>query len=266
MCQLDGKVVLVTGSTQGIGAATARACVAAGAKVMVHGRQLNAAKKMAAELGDQAAYVIDDLMHETAPKALVRATMNAFGRLDVLVNNAGIFPRNTISTLTADNYDEIMTVNLRAPLFLAQQAVAIFRQQGGGGSIINIGSMNAHTGQTDLLVYSISKGALMTMTRNLADALSQEGIRVNQLNVGWTVTETERELQRRQGSDDWETKIPKIFAPRGHLMTPEEIAQHVVFWASDQSAPVTGQEYACEQYPIVGRNLINQMLPLVDVK
>lgn len=258
MCQLNDKVVLITGSTQGIGEASARACVAAGAKVMIHGRDEHHAHLLKEALGDQVEYYIADLLDHRTPELLVDATVQAFGRLDVLVNNAGIFPRNNIDSLSLDNYELIMTVNLKAPLFLCQQAVKVFREQGQGGSIINIGSINSYTGQTDLLVYATSKGGLMTMTRNLADALAPEGIRVNHLNVGWTVTDTERALKRSEGlSEDWESQVPKMFAPRGKLMQPDEIAQHVVFWASDLSAPVTGQVYECEQYPIFGRNLIN---------
>lgn len=258
MRQLDGKVVLITGSTQGIGAATARACVEAGARVMIHGRKEALATKLVEELGaDKAAYVLKDLADDDAAAVIVDAVLAHFDELDVLVNNAGIFPRNNIDSLTPENYEFITAVNLRTPLFLCQAAVKAFRAHGRGGSIVNIGSMNAHTGQTDLLVYSISKGGLMTMTRNLADALSHENIRVNQLNVGWTVTETERALQTSLTHENWESEIPKVFAPRGHLMRPEEIAHHVVFWASEFSAPVSGQVYACEQYPIAGRNLIN---------
>lgn len=264
MRQLDGKVVLITGSTQGIGAATARACVAAGANVMIHGRKQELAEAMVAELGaDKASYVCQDLADEQAARIIMDATLDHFGQLNVLVNNAGIFPRNDIDSLDTDNYKRIMDVNLRTPLFLCKEAVKAMRKTGCGGSIVNIGSMNAHTGQTDLLVYSISKGGLMTMTRNLADALSDEKIRVNQLNVGWTVTETERELQRSLLHDDWESEVPKLFAPTGQLMRPEEIAHHVVFWASDYSAPVTGQVYACEQYPIAGRNVINEVQSLL---
>lgn len=258
MCQLNDKVVLITGSTQGIGEAAARACVAAGARVMIHGRDEGRARALKNELGDQAAYCVADLMDKATPELLMNSTLKAFGRLDVLVNNAGIFPRNNIDSLSLDNYNCIMTVNLRTPMFLCQQAVKAFRQHGQGASIINIGSLNAYTGQTDLLVYSVSKGGLMTMTRNLADALASEGIRVNQLNVGWTVTDTERQLKQSEGlPDNWESLVPKMFAPRGKLMQPFEIAQHIVFWASDLSAPVTGQVYECEQYPVFGRNLIN---------
>ena len=258
MCQLNGKVVLITGSTHGIGEASLRACVEAGARVMIHGRDEAHARALHEELGDKTAYCVADLTDEATPELLVNATLKAFGRLDVLVNNAGIFPRNTVDSLSLDHYNLIMNVNLRAPMFLCQQAVRAFRLHGQGASIVNIGSINAYTGQTDLLVYAASKGGLMTMSRNLADALALEGIRVNHLNVGWTVTDTERALKRSEGlADDWESQVPKMFAPRGKLMQPHEIAQHVVFWASDLSAPVTGQVYECEQYPIFGRNLIN---------
>lgn len=262
---LQDKVVLITGSTQGIGAATARACIEAGAQVMIHGRHKGRASALATELGDAAAYCIKDLTDKDAPEFLVSQTVERFGKLDVLVNNAGIFPRNHIHSIDDTNYEHIMTVNVRLPLFLSQQAVKAFHRQQSKGVIVNIGSINAETGQSDLLIYSMSKGALMTMTRNLADALAVDGIRVNQLNIGWTVTDTEREVKRREGHpEDWEQKLPKMFAPRGYLMRPEEIAQHVVFWASDLSAPVSGQVYACEQYPVHGRNLINLVTAVTD--
>ncbi len=258
---LKDKVILITGSTHGIGAATARACVAAGAKVMLHGRHESHAREMLSLLGDQVSYCVKDLMHPDVSRFLLDKTIERFGRLDVLVNNAGIFPRNNITTLTNEFYDHVMTVNLRAPLFLAHEAVRVFREHKIKGNIINIGSINAYTGQNDLLVYSISKGGLMTMTRNLADFLGPEGIRVNQLNVGWTVTETELHIKKQEGlPDNWEELLPKMFAPSGKLMRPENIAQHVVFWASDISAPVSGQVYEVEQYPLMGRNLINEIV------
>jgi NAD(P)-dependent dehydrogenase (short-subunit alcohol dehydrogenase family) len=262
---LKDKVVLITGSTQGIGAAAARKCIDQGAKVMIHGRHEGRAKSLSDELGDNAAYCIKSLTDPDAAEYMVSETVKAFGRLDVLVNNAGIFPRNRIHDITDEKYDLIMTVNLRTPLFLCQKAVEIFRDQPEKGTIVNIGSINAHTGQNDLLIYSVSKGGLMTMTRNLGDALSHEGIRVNQLNVGWTVTETEHALKRSEGlPENWEENVPKMFAPRGYLMRPEEIAHHIVFWASDLSAPVTGQVYSCEQYPADGRNIINVVQDYFD--
>jgi len=257
--RLKDKVVLVTGSTTGIGAATAQQAIADGAKVMVHGRDESRAKAMKEKLGDQAHYCIADLLDANASEQVINATLDAFGRIDVLINNAGIYPRNNIDDLTDDFFDRVMTVNVKVPMLLIQQAIKAFRQQG-GGTVVNIGSINAHCGQTDLLVYSVSKGALMTMTRNLGGALAPESIRVNQLNVGWTVTDTEHALKLKEGlPENWQTLIPTIYAPSGRLLQPAEVAQHVVFWASDDSAPANGQVYELEQYPLIGRNLINHM-------
>ncbi len=257
---LQDKVVLVTGSTTGIGRAIARRCVDEGARVMLHGRNETRASALHNELGEATHYCLADLASPDAAETLVSATVSAFGRIDVLINNAAIYPRNNIDDLTSGFFDRVMTINLKAPLFLIQHAVGAFRKQQSPGVVVNIGSINAHCGQTDILVYSASKGALMTVTRNLGDALGPEGIRVNHLNVGWTVTETEHELKQKEGLPlNWESLIPKTYAPSGRLLHPEDVAAHAVFWASDQSAPVNGQVYELEQYPIIGRNLINQL-------
>ncbi|MDQ8039843.1 MAG: oxidoreductase [Rickettsiella sp.] len=259
---LKNKVILITGSTNGIGAATARYCVAQGAKVMIHGRKEDRAKKLVAELGVSSShYLIADLSDESSYAHLVRTTIEKFGRLDGLVNNAGIYPRNNIDSATLKCCEKIMRINFYAPLLLCKEAVGVFRAQGKGGAIVNIGSMNAYCGQPDLLIYSASKGALMTMTRNLGDSLGTDRIRVNQLNVGWTPTDNEIALKRNEGlPDNWQEKIPKVYAPSGRLLSPENVAAHVVFWLSDQSAPVTAAVYEVEQYPIIGRNRLNDLM------
>lgn len=260
---LKNKVILITGSTNGIGAATARLCVKQGAKVMIHGRKEERAKELAKELGPVAHYFIGDLekADERFYTELIKKTVETFGRLDGLVNNAGIYPRNNIDTASLALCEQIMRINFYAPLLLCKEAVKVFRQQGQGGAIVNIGSMNAYCGQPDLLIYSASKGALMTMTRNLGDSLGPDRIRVNQLNVGWTPTDNEIALKRSEGlPDNWQEKIPKIYAPSGQLLSPENVAAHVVFWLSDLSAPVTGAVYEVEQYPIIGRNRLNDLV------
>jgi NAD(P)-dependent dehydrogenase (short-subunit alcohol dehydrogenase family) len=259
---LKNKVILITGSTNGIGAAIARCCIAQGAKVMIHGRQEERAKALVAGLGPEVAqYWIADLADEAAYARLVNETLAKFGRLDGLVNNAGIYPRNNIDTVSLELCEKIMRVNFYAPLLLCKEAVKVFRKQGDGGTIVNIGSMNAYCGQPDLLIYSSSKGALMTMTRNLADSLGVDRIRVNQLNVGWTPTDNEMALKKSEGlPDNWQKKIPKVYAPSGRLLSPENVAAHVVFWLADQSVPVTGAVYEVEQYPIIGRNRLNDLV------
>ncbi len=266
---LKDKVVLVTGSTTGIGAAIAKQCITEGAKVMIHGRDEARAREMIQILGkDNAAYFIGDLAVQDASVChrLVEATVKQYGRIDSLINNAAKSPRNTIDTITEEKFDWIYCLDIRSPLFLSQAAVKAFRKQGQGGTIVNIGSINAYCGQSDLLGYAIAKGGLMTMTRNLGNALGAENIRVNQLNVGWTLTENESAIKEGEGfPKNWEAKIPKTYAPSGRLLRPEDIARHAVFWASSASAPANGVVCEVEQYPVIGRNLINE-IPLAIFK
>jgi NAD(P)-dependent dehydrogenase (short-subunit alcohol dehydrogenase family) len=257
---LDGRIVLVTGSSSGIGFAIAKGAIAQGAKVLVHGSSREKVSDAAHALGGVPSCVADLALPESAA-ALVAATLAAYGRIDAVVNNAGIFPRSDIATTDLALFDRILAINARAPLFITQHAVAAFRSQKSAGTIVNIGSVNAYSGQPDLLPYSMSKGALMTMTRNLGDALAPENIRVNQLNVGWTLTETEIETQRTAGRpDDWHKSVPPLFAPSGSILSPEMVAEHALFWLSDRSAPVTGQVYEVEQFPLIGRQVMSRII------
>ncbi|MBN9439044.1 SDR family oxidoreductase [Bosea sp. (in: a-proteobacteria)] len=252
---LAGKAILVTGSSTGIGQAMARRLLAEGARVLVHGRDENEVKAACSKLGSGCHGVAGDLAEPATAQALVDATCKAFGRIDGLVNNAGIYPRGVIGESTAAFFDHVFAINTRAPLLCAEAAIRAFRLQKSGGAIVTVGSINALCGQSDLTVYSMSKGALTTMTRNLADALGSERIRVNQLNVGWTFTANEDATQQRHGrKSGWEKDVSALFAPTGRLMQPEEIAAHTAFWLSDDSAPVSGQIYEAEQYPLIGRN------------
>lgn len=255
---LKDKVILVTGSTTGIGAAIARRCVKEGARVVVHGRRAERTQAIVDELGaENAKYVLADLGEPHGSKGLIAAATEAFGQLDSIVNNAGASPRDDVDSITHEGFDWIVQLNLRSPLFLSCDAICYFRAQG-HGTIVNIGSINAYCGQSDQLSYAITKGGLMTMTRNLGNALGTENIRINQLNVGWTLTENESKIKEGEGfPKDWEGKIPEHFAPTGKLVRPEQVAAHAVFWASDHSAPANGTVYEVEQYPMIGRNLIN---------
>jgi NAD(P)-dependent dehydrogenase (short-subunit alcohol dehydrogenase family) len=186
---------------------------------------------------------------------LVAATVARFGRIDGVVNNAALTTRSNLETTDAAMFDRMMAVNVRAPLLIIRAAVPEFRKQG-RGVVVNIGSVNALAGEDALLAYSISKGGLATMTRNLANALAGQGIRINQLNLGWVATPNELALKQREGlAPGWETRVPAVFAPIGRLMKPEEPAAHVAFWLSDDSAPANGCIYELEQYSMIGRNL-----------
>lgn len=256
---LDGKIVLITGSSSGIGLATARAAIASGATVILHGSSRGKLDAAAGSLGVPS--VLADLAMPDAADRIMEAALSLHGRIDVLVNNAAIFPRTDLEASDGEAFDRIFAINTRSPMLLSRRVVAHMRDRHIRGSIVNIGSVNAYSGQPDLLVYSMSKGALMTMTRNMADGLAPIGIRVNQLNVGWTLTETEIEMQRALGRpDDWPSSLPVEFAPGGQILLPEDVARHVAFWASDLSAPVTGQVYDVEKYTFLGRNVMSRVV------
>jgi len=258
---LKNKVIIVTGASNGIGLEIVKECLNLGAKVMIHcsKNSKSKAQKLVKELGQNTSYVCANLSKFNQLEKVVSKTIKVFGKIDGLVNNAGVFPRNNVENIDEDGYDYIFNVNFKAPLFLCKEVIKHFKKFNTKGSIVNIGSINAYCGQDNLLVYSASKGALMTMTRNLADYLSTLQIRVNQLNVGWTHTEKENITQINEGKgEDWYKNINKVFAPRGTILAPQEIAKHVVFWLSDNSVPVSGCVYEIEQYPIIGRNKINE--------
>jgi NAD(P)-dependent dehydrogenase (short-subunit alcohol dehydrogenase family) len=122
--------------------------------------------------------------------------------------------------------------------------------------VLNIGSVNAYSGEPNLFAYSVTKGALMTLTRNLGDTLFREnGVRVNQINPGWVLTETERQRKKEHGlAEDWYKHLPVVYAPAGRILKPEEMAAAAIYWLADESGPITGQVVDLEQYPIIGRN------------
>ncbi|EGV2900772.1 SDR family oxidoreductase [Salmonella enterica] len=257
---LKNKVFIVTGACSGIGFASVQEIVNQGGKVILTTREDNAVALSEAcqMLGDHVTkWVTADLADISAPQRIVEYAQEQFGRVDGLVNNAACFPRNDLKSITTDVFDMIMAVNVRSPLFLIRELLNEIGPETPTVTVVNIGSINAYCGQPDLLGYSISKGALQTMTRNLADAHAGQGLRINQLNVGWTLTQSERNLQRKLGRpDNWVNNISPVFAPRGSILAPDEIAQHVAFWLSDRSAPINGSICDLEQYPVIGRNKI----------
>ncbi len=248
------KVILVTGSTTGIGEFVARRVIAEGGKVMVHGRSERRAAEIADELGEAAAFTLGDLQDPSVVPQLVDATVDRFGRLDGLVNNAALLTRSNLATTDVELFDRLVAVNLRAPMLLTQAAVEQFRKQD-GGVIVNVGSINALGGEKNLLVYSMTKGGMQTMTRNLSAYLAHEGIRINQINVGWTLTDNEKKIKIQDGlKDGWWNEIPPEHAPSGRIFSPQEVAAHVVFWLSDAAGPVNGSVLEIEQFPMVGQN------------
>ena len=252
---LTGKVALVTGSASGIGEAIARRLAQEGARVVVHGRpsQIDDAGKIAREIGHEAFVQMASLEQPDECARLVDTVVAHYGRLDILVNNAAICTRARLPETDAALFDQVIAVDVRAPLLLIRAALPHFRHQG-GGRVLNIGSVNAYCGEAALVAYAIAKAGLMTMTRNLADAHGAEGIRINQLNPGWVLTPAEYAIKVREGlSKDWPTQIPREHAPAGRIFQPAEIAHFAVAFLAEPAALVNGSVVDLEQFPLVGR-------------
>jgi NAD(P)-dependent dehydrogenase (short-subunit alcohol dehydrogenase family) len=256
--RLKDKVILVTGSTTGIGEGMVRVFTREGAKVMIHGRRQGAAQALAAELGENASFCIGSLEDPNVPSRLIAETVSRFGRIDGLVNNAAAITRGSIENTDAELFDRTVAIDLKAPFLLIQAALPHFQRQR-TGRVLNIGSINAYCGERNMLIYSICKGGLMTMTRNLADAHGSQGIRVNQLNVGWTLTPNEFALKRSEGlPEDWPARVSSQFAPAGRLLSPEDIAWAAVYFLSDEAALLNGAILDVEQFPVIGRNPVKE--------
>jgi len=253
--RLKDKIILVTGSTTGIGKAIARRCVREGAKVVIHGLEKDLAAETLAEVGQANGVVhVEDLTSPGCPQRLVDLAVKTFGKLDGLVNNAAIVATGNIQDTDADYFRKMLEVNAVVPFLLIQAALPHLSQT--RGAVLNIGSVNAYSGEPNLLPYSVSKGALMTLTRNLGDTLHRtHGIRVNQLNPGWVLTENESKRKKSHGlKDDWYADLPKVYAPSGRLLSPDEIAASAALWLSDELGPVSGSVVDLEQHPFIGRN------------
>lgn len=253
--RLKDKVIIVTGSTTGIGKAIAIRCAAEGARVMIHGLEQELGEAVVAEIGTEKSFLhIEDLIAEGGPQRLVDLTIKKFGRLDAVVNNAALVVSGDIHSTDLTFFRKVLEVNSLTPFSLIKAALP--HLQKAKGCVLNIGSVNAYCGEPNLLPYSVSKGALMTMTRNLGDTLHREnGVRVNQINPGWVLTETEIKRKHEQGlADNWYTELPRAYAPAGRILKPSEIAAAAIYWLADESGPISGQVVDLEQHPFIGRN------------
>jgi NAD(P)-dependent dehydrogenase (short-subunit alcohol dehydrogenase family) len=252
MTSLHGKIALVTGSTSGIGRGIAAHFASLGARLVVHGPDLASSKATADGLraaGREVDAVAGDLTDVAACRNVVQSVVERHGGIDILVNNAATTERGSLEDSTVEFWDRVMAVNLRAPFICLQEAVRSMKSRG-GGSIVNIGSINAYVGLPNLGPYAISKGGLMTMTKNAAVAFSGYRIRVNQLNVGWTLTEGEERVQRADGKGPNWVEDAVATRPFGRLLMPADIAIAAAYFASDDSALISGAVVDLEQFPI----------------
>lgn len=244
MKRLAEKIIIVTGGTQGVGEAVARQAANEGAAgVVICGRQKDKGRAVAASLatsGCEVEFVSADLSQVADCRQVVRRCDERFGRVDGLVNAAADTNRGTLDETTVEFWDRLFAVNVRAPFLLTQETVRVMRREKIAGSIVNILSVAAYCGMENLCAYSSTKGALQTFTKNTANALRRERIRVNGINLGWTDTPGEHAVQARQGSPANWLEVAEHAAPFGRLIKPDDVARLCLFLLSEESGILTG--------------------------
>jgi NAD(P)-dependent dehydrogenase (short-subunit alcohol dehydrogenase family) len=261
---LDGKVAVVTGSTQGLGEAIAHLLADRGVKgLVITGRNAERGANVKAALekkGVKAVFVKADLASMDDVRGIGAAADKEFGRVDVLVNSAGITDRGTIWDTEQKLFDDMMAVNVRAPFFLIQDVAKIMKREKIKGSIVNIISMSGHGGQSFISAYCISKGALITLTKNLAYSVMKLNIRINGLTIGWMDTPGEDRIMKtyHDAEEGWLKKAEAV-RPFGRLLKPDEIARAVAYLASEESGMMTGSIIDFDQQVIGTGNSIPEL-------
>ena len=243
--QFAGQYAVVTGGTQGMGEAVARLLARRGAAgLVICGRNKAKGDAVAADLtkgGCTTHYVEADLATVDDCRKVIAAADKAWGKLHVLVNCAGVTDRGTILDTPPELFDRIFAVNVRAPFFLMQDALKIMRRERIEGTVVNLITMSSYGGQSFITAYCSSKGALVTLTRNVAFSVMRDRIRVNGLNIGWSDTPGEDRIMKTYhgAKDGWLAEMEKK-QPFGRLIKPDEVARAVAFLASAESGLMTG--------------------------
>jgi NAD(P)-dependent dehydrogenase (short-subunit alcohol dehydrogenase family) len=239
---LDGKVAIITGAAQGIGLGIAQAMAAAGAAVMVSARNDQLGESVTRELhdrGGRCAYAHADVTSDADVSALVAATVQTFGRLDIVVNNAGVCLVRSVDDSTVEEWDEVMAINVRS-IFLTTKHALPHLRQASGGSILNVGSVSSFVGQQGTPAYCASKGAVLMLTKALALDYGPDGIRVNCLCPG--ITDTPMLRYHLRHAPDPEARMQERLArvPTGGMLYPDDMGRAAVFLCSDDAGGITG--------------------------
>jgi len=243
--QFRDKVFVVTGGNQGLGAAVSLLLAERGARgLVICGRNQQAGAAQVDKLraaGCETWFVAADFSDPASCERVIAEAESRFGTLHGLVNCAGMSDRGTILDTTPQLFDAIFAVNVRAPFFLMQAAIRLMIANHVAGSIVNIITMSSHGGQSFLTPYAASKGALVTLTKNVAFSAMRNRIRVNGLNIGWMDTPHEDQIQKQyhNASEDWLEKAERE-QPFGRLLKPQEVARSVAFLLSEESGMMTG--------------------------
>lgn len=239
--RLAGKVAIIVGSTSGIGAETARRFAAEGAMVVVSGRRVDEGEvvvKAISDEGGKAVFQQTDVRDPEQCRALCQRAEDEFSGLDSLVYSSGIFHRASFDEISPEFWDDMQAINVRGAFFCCQAAAPLMRKRN-GGSITTIGSIHPFIQSDNMIVYGVSKGALLAMTRKLAGTLRKDRIRVNWITVGWVKTEMEESIHTTEHGDLQRITRFDTSAPWG-LNTEDDVALGCVYLASDDAIRVTG--------------------------
>ncbi len=248
----DGRIALVTGGAQGMGFAAAKRFLQMGfGGVMLldrNGAKLKDSAEKLKALG-RAGIIEGDLTDITLPARAIAAATQAFGKLDVLVNAAGSTERCGIDDTTPQAFDRIFAVNVRAPMFMMQEAIRAMRRAR-SGTIVNVSSMLQYGGPPDLSTYSASKAALCTLTKSVANAVKREGIRIFAINLGWVHSEGEQALQTsfHGRPENWAEDIGRRL-PAGRMIVPDDVAGLMEYLVSPSAQMMNGAIIDYEQMP-----------------
>ena len=257
--KLSGKVAAITGAARGIGRACAERLLQEGVKVVISDIDGEALAQTASELGraNDLRAVVTDVTKRADVDALVTYTVKAFGRLDIMVNNAGVARNRDFLEISEQEFDEIIAINLRGAFFGVQAAARQMIAQGGGGVVINMSSVNALLAIPSLATYAMSKGGMKQLTSVAAVALAPHGIRVVAVGPGTILTEMV--ASAIFSSDDARRSVLSR-TPAGRCGEPSEIAAVVAFLASEDASYITGQTI----YPDGGRLVLNYTVPVKE--
>ncbi len=261
MGELDGKVALVTGAGSLLGGAITERLVDAGCRVVMAGRRVELLREFADPLGDAVAAVAADITVDDDLDRIVATGVDRFGGVDLVVSGAAIFDCSMLAT-TREEWLRAFDVNVVSASLLVQKAVPHMRARGGGAVVI-IGSISGHRSQPNRLVYPTTKSALLGLTRNLAQELAPDRIRVNHISLGWTWS---RNIERRYGSRERADEFAAEFQALGRLADPHEVGDPVVYLCSDRSSFITGAALAVDGgYLALGPEALGQPFEKIPV-